>query len=240
MENTLFDWEGYPIIDFVSLPPKLVDIQDKDENGILQNASVRYEKEFFTPEDSIVLLKELRSYDEDGLNDGGTMYGVNWISGRKTIQISDPGVPVYKYTGSSAKHTEPIDKYPAIEKIRRILYDKTGIWFNFCLYNSYPLDSKLGWHSDNEKNMVSQSPIGSLSFGFKRRFRVRNTATHDILFDEFLESGSLLIMEDGCQSITEHCIWALTEKQMEDIKAEYSEEETFRINLTFRRMVPMS
>jgi alkylated DNA repair dioxygenase AlkB len=253
------DEEGYAIIKCIELPPKLVDIRANDVDGNPQHAVVRYDKTFFTPEEAAEFYKELRAYDRDGLNDGGNMYGVKWQSGRKTIQVSDPGVPVYKYTGSSAKKTEPFTNYPAIERIRDILLDRTGYMFNFCLYNSYPLDSKLGWHSDNEKNMlaryryfknvVAPSPIGSLSFGFKRRFRVRTIGdtpglgARSSVLDEFLESGSFLIMEEGCQQLTEHCIWTLTEKQMEAIKAEIGpgwEEETIRINLTYRMMVPIS
>lgn len=225
--------EGYAIINF--LPRKHVDILHTDTDGNINRAIVRYDKKFFTSAEAADLIEELRSYDGDGLHDGGNMYGVKWESGRKTIQISDPGVPVYKYTGSSAKQTEPFDRYPTIERIRQILYDYTGYWFNFCLFNSYPLDSKLGWHSDNEKNMVDLSPIGSLSFGFERRFRVRTTDDHKIVFDEFLESGSLLIMEEGCQKITEHCIWPLTELQMQEI----TEQDTLRINLTYRMMTPL-
>lgn len=236
-KDSLFD-EEYAEIEFITLPKKYVDIWKNDSNGDRHHAVVRYEKEFFTPSEASALLKELKAYDKDGLHDGGNMYGVRWQSGRKTIQVADPGVPVYKYTGSSATKTEPFDNYPTLKKIRATLYDRTGYWFNFCLYNSYPLDSKLGWHSDNEKNMVELSPIGSLSFGFERRFRVRMIDTHEVVFDEFLDSGSLLLMESGCQKLTEHCIWSLTEKQIEDIYAKEWEEGTIRINLTFRMMIP--
>lgn len=235
--------DGYANVIFVDLPPVLVDIRQKDADGIPRHVVVRYENEFFSPEEAAELLVGLREYNVHGLNDGGNMYGVQWLSGRKTIQVSDPGVPVYKYTGSSAKHTEPFADYPILEYIRDILYKRTGYRFNFCLYNSYPLDSKLGWHSDAEKNMVDLSPIASLSFGFERRFRIRKMEGHEVVFDKPLESGSLLLMEEGCQKITEHCIWPLTEKQMEEIKASYGvdwEVETFRINLTYRMMVPTS
>ncbi len=158
------------------------------------------------------------------------MYGKEWLSERKTIQIGDAGVRVYKYTGSSATKVISWDKYPAIKRLRDKIYADTGYYFNFCLYNSYTPDAKLGWHGDGQKDMVEGEPVASISVGDKRRFRFRHTDTHEIAWDDYLESGSLLIMEMDTQKLLEHALWDI-------IKAdEQYVIEGFRVNLTFRVM----
>lgn len=233
-------------IKLLSAPKIVVKYKQDDEKGAERLCLIRYNASYFEKDEAERLYLELRGYMDDGKNDRGVMYGVQWESGRKTIQISDPGVRVYKYTGSSATETKPFSEYPAIEFIRNKLYEECGYYFNFCLYNAYPLNSDLGWHSDNEKDMVVRDPklplhkrgttIGSLSFGYERRFRVRKIGTHESVFDETLESGSLLVMDNETQNLTQHCIWKLTEKQMGEILKMHSEEDTIRINLTFRVM----
>ncbi len=224
-------------IHFIQRPPIKVDFSENHpKTGLPIRCRIRYKKHFFSPNEAAKIYKQLKTYNQYGLNDGGNMYGKIWKSDRKTIQVSDPGIPIYKYTGSSAKKTEPFTDFPVLERIRDILYDRTGYQFNFCLYNSYTPDAKLGWHSDSEKNMVKGSPIASLSFNFKRRFRVRKL-DNSIVFDDFLESGSLLIMEDACQELTEHCLWNLTKTELENIPEGV---DTIRINLTYRIMVPIA
>jgi len=237
------DSEGYAIVVFPL--PVVVDITKQYQTAVAETggceivslkAIIKYETNFFSKTESASLLKRLCAYAKDGLHDKGNMYGVDWISDRKTIQIGDEGVPVYKYTGSSATETIRFERYPTIKSIREIVYERTGVWCNFCLYNHYISSAKLGWHSDNERNMVPRSPIVSFSFGFRRRFRVRDTETHEIVFDDYLESGSILIMEEDCQALTEHCIEKLTKKET---KALDENEENIRVNLTLRRMVAL-
>ncbi len=230
------DEDGYAIIVFPEDEiPITIDLE-KNVDGVDLRALVRYQRKFFSVTQSEILLKKLCAYGDHGLHDGGNMYGVEWESERKTIQVGDIGVSVYKYKGSSATETIRFENYPAIKYIRQIVYDRTGIWCNFCLYNHYTTRAKLGWHSDNEKNMVPRSPIVSFSFGFRRRFRVRETTAHEILFDDHLDSGSILVMDEDCQALTEHCIMELTKKETDALD---ENEENIRINLTLRQMICM-
>lgn len=224
------DEDGYALLTLIQKPKVVVDYSLRKDR-----AKVRYVKSFFNPIRSNYIFNELLTYRFAGVKDGGIMYGVKWESERKTIQIAEPGVGVYKYTGSAAKETISFDQFPIIKEIKDILYEHTGYEFNFCLYNCYTLNSKLGWHSDKEDNMIKDSPIASLSFGFKRRFRIRSIYDGKDLFDEYLEPGSLLLMEDQTQALTEHCVWNIGKKKMKEYE-ELPEEETIRINLTYRVM----
>ena len=183
-----------------------------------KRAIIRFQKGYYTPQQAEALFVQLKDYNTRGLTDGGIFRGKHWESERSTIQIADPGVPLYKYTGSRATATEPFADYPVMEQLRQELLTRTGYTLNFMLYNSYTKNATLGWHSDKEKNMIACSPIISWSFGFPRRFRVRTKdADHTILWNGWLESGDLLTMEEDCQELTEHCIWELTKTELKEI-----------------------
>ena len=210
------------------LPPVVIDLE---KDGL--HAVVRFTPNYLSEEEAAAAFEELSAYNDDGLNDGGNMYGNVWQSERKTIQIGDVEprrVRVYKYTGSSAKFVTSFDEYPGIKRLRDKIHEDTGYYFNFCLYNSYTPEAKLGWHSDGEKDMVPGEPVISLSLGDPRRFRMRDTQTHEILWDDYLTSGSSLIMEDDTQKLLEHSLWAITTKDQNMVDC------GFRINLTFRVM----
>lgn len=201
-----------------------------------KRAIVRLQKGYYNVEEAQALFTELADYNTRGVIDGGLFRGKQWESERVTIQVADLGVPLYKYGGSRATKTEPFDDYPGIQRIRQDICTRTGYDYNFTLYNSYTKNTVLGWHSDKENNMVACSPIIILSFGFPRRFRVRAKDSHDILLDIWLEAGDLLIMEEDCQELTEHCVWNLTKKEVEHFMG-IPDEQMFRINLTGHTMV---
>lgn len=202
----------------------------------VERAIVRLQKGYYNMEQAGILFAELALYNTRGKIDGGLFYGKQWESERVTIQVADAGVPLYKYTGSRATSTESFDNYPTIQRIREDVRFRTGYDYNFALYNSYTKNAVLGWHSDKETNMVKCAPIISLSFGFPRRFRVRVKDSHEILLDIWLESGDLLIMEEDCQKLTEHCVWNLTNKELNHFIG-ISDENMYRINLTGRTMI---
>jgi alkylated DNA repair dioxygenase AlkB len=81
----------------------------------------------------------------------------------------------------------------------------------------------MGWHQDNEKEMVAGSSIASLSFGAARKFAFKHATTNERL-DIELANGSLLDMKGAIQQYWYHSLPKTKRiKQM-------------RINLTFRLM----
>ena len=99
-----------------------------------------------------------------------------------------------------------------------------GASYNACLLNLYHEGEEgMGWHRDNEKEIVAGSSIASLSFGAVRKFTFKHATTNERL-DIELANGSLLDMKGVIQ---EH--WYHSLPKTKKIKQ-------MRINLTFRLM----
>jgi alkylated DNA repair dioxygenase AlkB len=219
------DEDGKYVLTFAVAFPKVI-----DSDG----AIVRYAPHYIPPQKALEIFKRLKKYEGDADHAQGiTPAGKPYIAERKTLQVSDVGVRAYKFNGATASETEPFSKYPEIQRLRTKVYEDTGDWCNFCLYNAYTPEAKLGWHSDSEKDMVEGSTIISLSFGDVRRFRIRRKDNHNIVKELYLESGSLLTMEGECQKIMDHSVWDMTKKELDT-----SVVHGLRINLTFRVMKP--
>ena len=95
---------------------------------------------------------------------------------------------------------------------------------NVCLLNRYKNGNDyIGFHSDDEKEGVSNSTIVSLSFGASRTMQFRKKkGKHPIEKEVILNHGDLLLMHPGCQDKYKHAI-----PKRRKILAP-------RINLTFR------
>ena len=101
---------------------------------------------------------------------------------------------------------------------------KTKIKYNACLLNLYHDGTDgMGWHSDNEKEIIENSSIVSLSFGADRKFSFKNKKTKQTI-SLILENGSLLEMKDNTQKNWLHAL-----PKTKKIK-------NIRINLTFRQI----
>lgn len=216
------DEDGKYVLVFPVPLPKIV-----ESDG----AIIRYSPHYIPSSRATRIFQALRMYEKDAENAQGIApSGKPYISERRSIQISDPGVRAYNFNGVTATTTEPFNKYPEIDMLRTKIYEDIGVWCNFCLYNAYTPEAKLGWHGDSEKDMVEDSTVASLSFGDVRRFRIRRKDNHKIIKEIYLESGSLLTMEGKCQKIMDHSVWKMTQKELV--------VHGLRINLTFRIMKP--
>ena len=100
----------------------------------------------------------------------------------------------------------------------------TGAKYNACLLNLYHEGEEgMGWHKDNEAEIVQGSSIASLSFGAARKFAFKHAKTNERL-DIELANGSLLDMKGEVQ---QHWYHALPKTK---------KVKNRRINLTFRLM----
>ena len=81
----------------------------------------------------------------------------------------------------------------------------------------------MGWHSDNEKDIIQNSSIVSVSFGADRKFSFKNIKTKQTI-SLILANGSLLEMKEDTQKN-----WLHSLPKTKKIK-------NIRINLTFRQM----
>jgi alkylated DNA repair dioxygenase AlkB len=100
-----------------------------------------------------------------------------------------------------------------------------GARFNFALCNEYA-DGEvgLGWHADDEHDLVRDAPIASLSLGATRDFALRLGRAGRAVATVALASGSLLIMGGATQRHYQHRV------------PPRARCEHKRLNLTFRVM----
>jgi alkylated DNA repair dioxygenase AlkB len=148
------------------------------------------------------------------------MFGKKIITKRKVAWYADAGI-TYTYAGVKKSGLEWTS---ALIGIKQKVEAMTGAKYNACLLNLYHEGEEgMGWHQDNEKEMVAGSSIASLSFGAARKFAFKHAKTNERL-DIELAHGSLLDMKGEIQAHWYHSLPKTTRiKQM-------------RINLTFRLM----
>ena len=134
---------------------------------------------------------------------------------------------VYKYSGVV---NQPFPWTPSLLIIKtRIESLSNGTTFNCVLLNFYRDGSdKMGWHSDDEKELGPNPSIASVSFGATRRFDFKHKTEAHNKFSIQLESGSLLLMQGDMQHHWLHQIPA--QKRIQEP----------RINLTFRYIPPQT
>nr|QBK90704.1 MAG: alkylated DNA repair dioxygenase [Pithovirus LCPAC201] len=165
------------------------------------------------------LLKEVNFQQEVVI-----MMGKRHTLRRLTSYQGDEGMS-YRYSGK----TRPANPWtPCLLAIKTEVERITGQKYNFAVINYYPDGrSKLGWHSDDERDLVSESIIASVSFGAKRDFQVRikpleKGGKPGPIINIPLESGDLLTMEGDFQKELKHSVPAR------------ARVKDYRINITFR------
>jgi alkylated DNA repair dioxygenase AlkB len=200
---------------------------------IQSNMSFLFEPENLLPKDGIAIYhgvvfneQEANEICKDLLDtipwkqDEVVMFGKKVITKRKVAWYADAGI-TYTYAGvkkSGLEWTEPL--LGVKQKVEAI----TGAKYNACLLNLYHEGEEgMGWHKDNEKEIVSESSIASVSLGAVRKFAFKHATTNERL-DIELANGSLLDMKGAIQQNWYHSL------------PKRKKVKQMRINLTFRRM----
>lgn len=162
-----------------------------------------------------VLLREI-----PWQNDEAVMFGKRIVTARKVAWYADGGVS-YSYSGTTKQAHEWSD---LLLRLKKVAQERTGAEYNSCLLNLYHDGGEgMGWHSDNEKEIVAGASIASLSFGAERKFSFKHKETKETV-SVMLEDGSLLDMRGQTQRCWVHQL-PKTKKVTEP-----------RVNLTFRRV----
>jgi alkylated DNA repair dioxygenase AlkB len=81
----------------------------------------------------------------------------------------------------------------------------------------------MGWHADNEKEIITHSSIASVSIGANRKFSFEHKISKEVI-SVILENGSLIEMKGELQQYWLHSL-------PKSLKVTAP-----RINLTFRQM----
>lgn len=123
------------------------------------------------------------------------MYGKQIICPRLTCWYGDKDI-AYRYSGT--QHIASGWDKQLLELKEKITQD-THYQFNSVLANLYRHgQDRMGWHSDNEKELGENPTLASVSLGAERKFlfkHKRKKIKHEIL----LPHGSLLIMTGATQ-----------------------------------------
>lgn len=185
------------------------------------------------PQDGIALYYEKIVNDEEikGLfdallnnihweNERVIMFGKEIVTKRKVAFFSDPSIS-YRY---ASKTKIGLPWTSSLLTIKNIVESITKESYNACLLNLYHNgEESMGWHSDNEKEIIANSSIASLSLGANRKFSFKHKVSKETVSIE-LEDGSLLEMKGSVQAHWWHAL--LKSKKV----------TAARINLTFRQM----
>jgi alkylated DNA repair dioxygenase AlkB len=196
-------------------------IEYSEENIVNEGGDlvVLYKELFSEGEKQVILESILRHYEFK--QDHPIMMGYKTNPKRKTCQVSESGV-LYAYNGSQGE-SKPFTK--TLRKVKERVEMVTNVKYNFALLNLYADgDSSIGEHSDNEKGLVIDGKIASLSLGDTRTFYFRNKNDKDRKISLELESGDLLVMCGTTQKHWKHAVPKRKNKKL-------------RINITFRQVV---
>jgi len=149
------------------------------------------------------------------------MFGKEITTKRKVAFYADPSIN-YTYSNKTKKG---LQWTPLLIEIKQLVTSYTGYNYNACLLNLYHDGNEgMGWHCDDEKEIIPNSSIASLSLGAQRKFAIKHKSTKET-HSMILENGSLLEMLGIFQKNWLHSL--PKSKKIIDT----------RINLTFRQMI---
>lgn len=117
---------------------------------------------------------------------------------RLTAWYGDPGAR-YFYSGIQ---NEPLPWTTELYALRIFCESAFGgeSFLNSCLLNFYRSGSdSIGYHTDNENDLVERSLIATISLGGPRTFHLRSRHDKRDVRKVVIENGSLLVMHDNCQ-----------------------------------------
>ena len=193
--------------------------KEKNINILPNDGVVLYSDTFIEEKECKIFLEKLIEVIE-WENDVIFLFGKEIIMKRQIAFYADDTI-TYTYSKK-----EKIGK--KWNEVLMYLKDKveaiTNTKYNACLLNLYHDGTDgMGWHSDDENEIIQNSSIASLSFGADRKFSFKHKKTKQTL-SLILENGSLLEMKEDTQKNWLHAL-----PKTKKIK-------NIRVNLTFRQM----
>lgn len=194
--------------------------QNQNQNLLPYDGEVIYFRNCLSNEESKNYFEYLYNQIE-WQHDEVLLFGKKIQTKRKVAWYADKTIE-YKYSNSIKIAKLWTDKLIDLKsKVEELTNEK----YNACLLNLYNngLES-MSWHSDNEKTIVENSTIASLTLGAERKFEFKHKKTNEKV-SLVLENSSILLMKNSTQTNWLHALPKTTK-----IK-------NARINLTFRQMI---
>lgn len=150
------------------------------------------------------------------------MFGKRITTRREVAWYGDSGKS-YRYSGITRN---PLPWTSDLLSLKNLVEKRSGETFNSCLLNLYHDGSEgMGWHSDDEKELLPHGAIASVSLGAARRFVFKHKNLDLPKPEILLDNGSLLLMKAQTQ---QHWLHRLPPSK---------KITTARINLTFRTII---
>jgi alkylated DNA repair dioxygenase AlkB len=194
-------------------------MNEKIPNIINKDGEAIYYGSIYNDEHISALFIEL-SNKINWVNETVIMFGKEITTKRKVAFYADKGIQ-YTY---SQKTKQGLEWIPILNELKLDVEKHTFQKYNACLLNYYHDGLEgMGWHADNEKEILPNSSIASLSLGADRKFSFKHKISKETI-SIVLENGSLLEMKGALQK---HWLHALPKT---------TKVVTPRINLTFRQM----
>ena len=189
-------------------------------DDLARGCRVTYEPGFLAPGEAAGWMAELAG-SLPFVAEAPVIFGKAILVRRQSCAVGDPGQR-YRYSGvERAAGPWPAGFGPLLDRLE----ERTGARFSFALCNWYPDgESGLGWHADDEADLVRGAPIASLSLGATRDFALRVGRSGRASVTVPLAPGSLLVMAGATQQHYQHRV---------PPRLRCTEP---RINLTFRVM----
>ncbi len=190
-------------------------------NIINQDGQAHYFGPILTEEQNSYYWEELL-HKIEWANEKVVMFGKEITTKRKVAFYADESIE-YTYSNKTKKG---LAWTPSLLSIRELVSKHTHQSYNACLLNLYhDGEEGMGWHSDDEREIVPNSSIASLSIGAERKFSFKHKATKETQ-SLLLQNGSLLEMAGSLQQNWWHAL------------PKSKKVNGPRINLTFRQMIP--
>jgi len=174
---------------------------NEEESTIIIPTMVDYYPNFIPKTERVNLFRtahhEIEWNREENMVDGNVVRPP-----RDVASMGDPGTK-YRYSGSLKVST---GWHPAVLELRNRLSSFLGQHFNFVLCNLYRNGrDSIGYHSDDEYDLVENSIIASISLGCSRNFYLKHKKTDEEI-PVLLKGGSLIVMKGRCQKEYRHSV----------------------------------
>jgi len=194
-------------------------MNEKFPNIINQDGEVISYGKIFSDELSAHIFDEL-SNKISWMNETVIMFGKAITTKRKVAFYANEGI---SYTYSKITKNA-LQWLPVLEQVKITIEQYTDQKYNACLLNYYHNGNEgMGWHADNEKEIITHSSIASVSIGANRKFSFKHKISKEVI-SVILENGSLIEMKGELQQYWLHSL-------PKSLKVTAP-----RINLTFRQM----
>ena len=193
---------------------------DPEKNWLPVDGTVNYYGKLFDTNQADFFLQKLTTTIE-WQNDEVLMFGKKIITKRKVAWYGEKHLE-YTYSNTTK---QALAWTEVLLELKRHVEHRTGATYNSCLLNLYHNGNEgMGWHSDDEKELLKNGTIASLSYGSVRKFSFKHR-TNNTKIDLMLEHGSLLAMEGETQYFWKHQLPTTKKSKLP------------RVNLTFRTIV---